>query len=88
LQVKQKTFVLNYEYEYKRLFRFLNASFDTNSERERKAKSFIKTARLSEVRKSWFRQIISEKENKREEILVGKVFKVDLIHRPLIPILN
>jgi hypothetical protein len=75
LQVKQQNFVFDYEYEYKRLFRFLNAHSDVNAEAKKKGKKFHKRrVKLSEVQNSWFRQIISENENK-EEILVGKVFK-------------
>ncbi|MEO5569331.1 MAG: hypothetical protein ABIT08_09140 [Bacteroidia bacterium] len=76
LQVKQKNFVINYEYEYKRLFRFLSANFDVTSQPEKKIKKLYKKAhRLSEVQNSWFRQIISHTKKKPQEILVGKVFK-------------
>jgi hypothetical protein len=75
LQVKQKDFINNYEYEYKRLFRFLNSPVNEIVQPEKKNKKlYKKTQKLAEVQNSWFRQIVSENENKREKVLVGKVF--------------
>ncbi len=75
LQVKQKDFVTNYEYEYKRLFRFLNSSVTEISQPEKKKrKLYKKPAKLAEVQNSWFRQIVSENENKPEKVFVGKSY--------------
>lgn len=75
LQVKQKDFVANYEYEYKRLFRFLNSSVSEISQPEKKNKKlYKKSVKLAEVQNSWFRQIISENENRPEKVFVGKSY--------------
>lgn len=75
LQVKQKDFVSNYEYEYKRLFRFLNFSVPEIPQAEKKNKKlYKKPVKLSEVQNSWFRQIVSENENKPEKVFIGKSY--------------
>lgn len=75
LQVKQKDFVSNYEYEYKRLFRFLNSSASEAPQPEKKKKKlYKKSAKLAEVQNSWFRQIVSENENKPEKVFIGKTY--------------
>ena len=71
LQIKQKDFEINYEYEYKRLFRFLNASLVETPQMEKKNKKlYKKSVKLAEVQNSWFRQIVADK----EEVFINKVF--------------
>lgn len=75
LQVKQNNFASNYEYEYKRLFRFLNYPINEIPEQEKKTnKLYKKSNKLADVNNSWFRQIISENENSLEKVFAGKVF--------------
>ena len=75
LQVKQKDFVSNYEYEYKRLFAFLNSSVIDFQKPEKKNKRlYKKSKKLAEVQNSWFRQIVSGNEMELEKLFAGKVF--------------
>src|SRR6185436_3466241 len=75
LRVKQNDFITNYEYEYKRLFRFLNSSVAEPPQPEKKTKKlYKKSKKLAETENSWFRQIVSESENKPEKVFVKKFF--------------
>lgn len=73
LQLKKSDFICNYEYEYKRLFSFLN-SLPAISEPIQKKRLYKKAVKLSTIENSWYSQVVP-KTNILEGIFVEKVFR-------------
>lgn len=74
LQVKQQDFIRNYEYEYKRLFSFLNASISEKPVKKTKS-LYRKSQKLADVQNLWYDQVVSKTKTQPEEVLVERIFK-------------
>ncbi|MFI5220385.1 MAG: hypothetical protein ACHQNT_12950, partial [Bacteroidia bacterium] len=74
LPVKQKDYISNYRYEYKRLFEFLNTSFETEflKKQDVTMKLHKKSAKLKEMQNSWYNQVLVSEDAIPESIFVSK----------------
>lgn len=73
LQLKKSDFVASYEYEYKRLFSFLNSS-PAISEPVKRKKLYNKNVKLHNLENSWYSQVVP-KTKILEGVFVEAVFK-------------
>ncbi|MFI5219695.1 MAG: hypothetical protein ACHQNT_09415 [Bacteroidia bacterium] len=74
LPVKQKDYISDYRYEYKRLFEFLNSSSETELPKKQGVtkKLYKKSAKLKEMQNSWYNQVLVSEDAIPESVFVSK----------------